>query len=234
MDVWSHFALLLRSTLTAEADRDANPWDALDAAEDAGAALLLLVRNRLVDVAASKHQLTGQLRQAREERPRLEARARRALEASHGELARRLLERRLDILEMLTALEAQIAEVASEEERLLIMEQALAARIGRDHRRGDVLRARLAAAEAQVALNSALSGVAGGEDGHGRALEAAAAQVEQMQARAEALANLVGEDPTRLLEDLDELDRGLRQLATAGALESDLEALLGSLTTEER
>ena len=226
MGLWSRFALLFRSKTTAALDRAEDPRETFDYAYVQQQELLRKVRQGLVEVATSKAQLEHQTRKLQEGIPRMEDQARRAVGAGREDLARIALQRRQTAVAELQDLEGQVAEVAQEQEKLAATEQALGLRIEEFKSRRSVMSARYTAAEAQVRVNEALTGVSGELAELGMALGRAEEKTERMQARAAALDALM--DPGALSLPLgggDKVERELREIASGQAIEDQLAAL---------
>jgi len=223
MGLFSRFQLLLRARASAAMDRAEDPRETLDYAYEQQHELLRKVRLGLVSVATSRRQLDRQTERIRERVPRLEEQATRALAADREDLARLALERRQAALAELRGLEEQAAEVAREEDRLTATEQALAARIEQYRSQRNIISARYTAAEAQVRVNEALTGLSGDLAELGRALGRAEEKTERMQARAAALDAFL--DPRALAMPApggDDIERELRQADAARAVELEL------------
>ena len=154
-------------------------------------ALLVNVRQTLSEVAASKDRLEVKTAEVRRKLPQLEGRARGALIDGQEHLATLALQRHQVATMELEALEERIREAQREEERLSIIEQRLTAQIEASFARQDLIAARYSAAETQVRVKEALSGVSQEIADLGLALEQAEQEAEHMQARASAIDQLV-------------------------------------------
>jgi phage shock protein A len=163
----------------------------LDYAYNQQRELLVKLRRGLLDVATSKQQLEQQAEKLTARVPQLEDQARRALAAGREDLARVALERKRAAESELRGLTGQVTEVAAEEERLTKQERALALRIEEFRTHRDVLAARYNAADAEVKVKEALSGVSGELAELGMAVGRAEEKTERLQARARALDSLV-------------------------------------------
>ncbi len=233
MGLWSRFTLLFRSKTSAALDRAEDPRETLDYAYTQQQELLRKVREGLIEVATSKGQLAHQTRQLEAKVPQLEDQARRALVAGREDLARLSLQRRETAAAEIGDLQRQITEVAQEEAKLIQAEHALGARIEEFRSRRNVMSARYTAAEAQVRVNEALSGVSGDLAELGMALGRAEEKTERMQARAAALDAFI--DPTSfgLPGGGDEVEHELRKVAHERAVEMQMEALKLELSAGE-
>jgi phage shock protein A len=225
MGLWSRFALLFRSRTSAALDRAEDPRETLDYAYAQQQELLRKVRQGLIEVATSKKQLEHQTRQIESRIPQLEDQARRALAAGREDLARRSLQRRETAATEVTSLRQQVAELAQEEEKLTQTEQALGARIEEFRGRRSMMSARYTAAEAQVRVNEALTGVSGELAELGMALGRAEEKTDRMQARAAALDAFIDPSALNLPGSGDDVEYELRKVASERAVEKRMEAL---------
>jgi phage shock protein A len=91
----------------------------------------------------------------------------------------------------LATLERQLGEVEKEEAALAMIEQRLAGQIEAFSARQEVIKARYSAAEAQVRINEAMTGVSQDFADLTAALHRAERTTEEMQARATAIDRLV-------------------------------------------
>lgn len=226
MSLWSRIKLLFRMKSSAALDRAEDPRQVLDYAYSQQQEFLRKVKQGLIEVATSKQQLAQQVQKQHNRIPQLETQARRALAADREDLARIALERKQAALAELEGLEYQLAEVAEEERKLVVAEQQIAARIEEFRTHRDVMSARYTAAEAQVRIHEALSGVSGELGDLSMALGRAEEKTQRMLARASALDALIGSGSLELVSGGGDLiERELRQLAMASTVEQELAAL---------
>ena len=233
MTIWSRIALLLRIKTKAALDAWEDPRQTLVYVDQQQQEQLRKVKQGLIEVAISKRQLMQQVEKLHVRLPRLEDQARRALSAGREDLARIALERKQSALTELAGLEMQVAEVGEEERKLALAEQQLAARIDDFRMRRQALAARYTAAEAQVRVNEALSGVSSDFAELGMALGRAEEKIGGMLARASAVDALIesGVLASPLDGHGDALDRELRGLAGRAAVDDELAALRAELPT---
>ena len=225
MGLWSRIMLLFRTNANAALDRAEDPRLTFDYAYAQQQELLRKVREGLVEVATSKRQLEHQTRKILESIPRLEEQARRAVGVGREDLARTALQRRQTAVTELEDLQKHVTEVAQEESRLTSTEQALSARIEEFRAHRQVMTARYSAAEAQVHVQEALTGVSGELADLGVALGRAEEKVERMQARASALGELVEPGALSLPVGGDAVERELRRITGDRAIEEQLAAI---------
>ena len=223
--------MLLRIRTSAALDQAEDPREVLDYAYSQQLELLRKVKHGLVDVATSKVRLQRQAEKLRARLPYLEDQARRALAASREDLARLALERKQTAMAELGGLERQIAEVAKEERKLTLAEQQLSARIEEFRTRRESVAARYSAAQAQVRVNEALTGVSGELADLSMAVGRAEEKTERLQARASAIDALLEGGPLGLPAGAsgDAIERELREISAGQAVEAELAALKGQL-----
>ncbi len=135
--------------------------------------------------------MEGKTAAVRAKLPQLQERACLSLQAGKEGQARLALQRRQVALVELQTLEGQIQDVEKEEHRMTMVEQRLAAQIEAFYARQELIAARYNAAEAQVRIREAYSGVSQELAELGTALERAEEKSERMQARAAAIDRLV-------------------------------------------
>jgi phage shock protein A len=156
----------------------------------------------LIEVHLAKKQLLQLSRKLEGRAFQDLVKARRALAEDREDLARIALRRRQTILREVKKIERQIAEVEQEAERLALVQQRLTARLEAYSTKRDVLSARQSAAEAQVAVGEAMGGITEGSAELNRALELAEKNRGDIQARAEAIDELMRSEEA--FSDLDD------------------------------
>ena len=155
--------------------------------------LLVKVRTALQEVGQAKSRLETKAAATRAKLPQLEDLARDALREDREDLARLRLQRRQLAGIELQGLEKQLLEIEREEHRLSLTEQRLSSQLAAFYTRQELIAARYSAAEAQVHIGEALSGVSSELADLSQAMAQAERKSEQMQARAAAIDRLVDE-----------------------------------------
>jgi phage shock protein A len=156
-------------------------------------ALLNQVIKASEQVTAAKERLKATADAVRAKLPGMEESARNELRSGHEAAARLALQRRQVVASELETLERQLAEVEKEESALAMIEQRLSGQIEAFAARQEVIKARYSAAEAQVRINEAMTGVSQDFADLTAALHRAEQTTEDMQARATAIDRLVQE-----------------------------------------
>lgn len=156
-------------------------------------ALLSQVARASQDVAEAKERLQATAEGVRAKLPAMETQAREELKAGNETMARLALQRRQVVLRELQTLEIQLSEVEKEHAALAMIEQRLSGEIEAFAARQEVIKARFSAAEAQVRINEAMTGVSHDFADLTLALQRAEENTESLQARASAIDRLVQE-----------------------------------------
>jgi phage shock protein A len=191
--------------------------------------LLAKVQTALHEVGRAKSRLETKAAETREKLPQLEEMARQALQDSREDLARLRLQRRQLALIELQGLEKQLLEIEREEHRLSVAEQRLSSQLAAFYTRQELIAARYSAAEAQVHIGEALSGVSGELAQLSQAMAKAERKSAQMQARAAAIDRLVDEGLLEIPAAVD-LAAGDDELAATELI--DVEDQLAALKQE--
>jgi phage shock protein A len=191
-------------------------------------ALLAQVVKAGQEVTAAKVRLHAAAQAVRQKIPAMEDQARQELRSGHETRARLTLQRRQVVSHELDIMEKQLAEVEKEEAALAIIEQRLTGQIEAFAARQEVIKARFSAAEAQVRINEAMTGVSQDFADLTAALHRAEQTTEEMQARATAIDRLVREgdlDPIPLTGAADAMDERFQSLGEDELVERQLDAL---------
>lgn len=186
-------------------------------------ALLSQVAKAGQDVAMAKERLRDTADGVRAKLPAMEDQAREELRAGRAAMARLALQRRQVVWRELQTLESQLAEVEKEQVALAMIEQRLAGEIEAFTARQEVIKARYSAAEAQVRINEAMTGVSQDFADLTAALRRAEENTESMQARATAIDRLVQEgDLEAITFDPNSLDARFASLGSEDEVEHQL------------
>ena len=179
-------------------------------------------------VTAAKERLKSTAEAVRAKLPAMEEQARVELRSGHEAAARLALQRRQVVANELETLERQLAEVEKEEAALAVIEQRLSGQIEAFAARQEVIRARYSAAEAQVRINEAMTGVSQDFADLTATLERAEQTTEDMQARATAIDRLVQEGDLESISfaaGSDAIDARFQALGAEADVERRLNAL---------
>jgi phage shock protein A len=225
--LFSRFATVVKAKLSKLLDRAEDPTETLDYSYEQQLRLLQDVKRGVVDVTTSKKRLTMQTAQLEQNVVKLETQARDALAAGREDLARQALERKALVQRQLQDLDAQVAQLGDQQDKLVSSEKQLQAKIEAFRSQKEVIKAQYSAAEAQVRIGEAATGIGDQMADTGLAIQRAKDKTEQMQARASAVEELI---EAGTLEDFTggdrtQLDRELEQIQATNQVDRELERL---------
>jgi phage shock protein A len=219
----SRAATIIKAKFSALLNRAENPNETLDYSYERQLESLQDVKRGVADVVTAKKRLQLQTQQLEQNVVKLDTQARQAVAAGREDLARQALERKSGIQQQLQQLDSQVQQLEQQQEKLVANEQQLQARIEQFRSQKEVIKAQYSAAEAQVRIGEAATGIGKHLEDTGLAIQRAKDKTEQMQARADAIGELV---QTGGLEDLTsdqtQLDRELAQMSSQQQVDSEL------------
>jgi phage shock protein A len=222
----SRAATIIKAKFSALLNRAENPNETLDYSYEKQLESLQNVKRGIADVVTAKKRLQLQTQQLEQNVVKLDTQARQALAANREDLARQALERKSGLQQQLQQLDGQVQGLEQQQEKLTANEQQLSAKIEQFRTQKEVMKASYSAAEAQVRIGEAATGIGREMEDTGLAIQRAKDKTEQMQARANALDELV---QTGALEDLTsdqtQLDRELAQLSSSSQVDQELAKL---------
>src|SRR5580698_4361357 len=214
-------------------DRAEDPAETLDYSYQKQVEQLQNVKKGIADVVTAKKRLQMQESTLQQSVVKLDTQARQALAAGKEDLARTALERKNVAQTELQGLDTQVAELEDQQQKLTDSEQKLRAKIEAFRTKKEVIKAQYSAAEAQVRISEAATGVGEQMADVGLAMQRALDKTENMKARADAVSELEAagtfDDITTLGSGEDDIDRQLKQLSSAPAVEDDLAKLKSEL-----
>jgi phage shock protein A len=197
--------------------------------------MLRNVKRGVVEMVTAKRQIQQQASTVQGNISKLESQARQALEAGREDLARMALQRKQAAAIELQGLDDQIAGMEHEQEKLTMAEQRLQAKVTAFRTKKEVIKAQYTAAQAQVRIGSALSGISEEMGDVSLAVERAENKTDQMRARAGAIDELA---TVGVLNDFtgtqDDISRELEALTSSQNIEDELNALKSGQPSAER
>jgi phage shock protein A len=215
------FSTLMKAKVSAVLDRAEDPAETLDYSYEKQLELLQQAKSGIVDVVTSKKRLQSQEGTLREQAAKLDGQARQALTRKHS------------IEDELGSLDQQVAELEGQQQQLTDSENKLQAKVEAFRTKKEVIKAQYSAADAQVQISEAATGVGEQMADVGLAMQRAMDKTENMKARADAVGELeqagTFDDPTELGGGGDDLDRQLAQVTSASAVDSELEKMKAQL-----
>jgi phage shock protein A len=205
--ILGQLAANLRAGLNAALAPAADPRTTYVSAHQKQQALLAQVGLAVNQVTASKQRLQARAKENGSRLPQMLEEARAELVAGRPDAARLSLRRRQVLALELGALEAQLAEVEKDEANLIMLERRLASQVDEFVARQELIVARYNAAEAQIQIKEAVTGVS-------REFAELTAALEQAEEKTE------GMDPSA-----GGLDARLQQAGADDDVEGQLAAL---------
>ena len=227
MGMMSRMATIVKSKMNRVMDNAEDPRETLDYSYEKQLELLRNVKRGVVEMVTAKRRLEMQASKVQANLTTLDSQARQALEAGREDLARLALERKQAAVMELQGLDQQVADMEIEQEKLTNAEKRLQAKVQAFRTKKEVIKAQYNAAQAQVRIGSALSGVSEEMGDVSLAIERAENKTENMRARAGAIDELaeagVLDDPVG--GGKDDISRELEKLTSATNVEAELAAL---------
>ncbi len=235
MGMLSRMSTIVKGKMNTLMDKAENPAESLDVAYDKQMEMLRNVKRGVVEMVTAKRRLEMQAAKVQQNAAKLDGQARQAMSAGREDLARLALERKQASLAELEGLDQQISGLELEQEKLTQAEQRLQSKVAAFRTKKEVIKAQYSAAQAQVRIGSALSGISEEMGDITLAVERAENKTETMRAKAGAIDELV---ELGVLDDAtgsgDPLDRELAQLSASQGVEDELAALKASLPSGEK
>ena len=234
MGMLSRMSTIVKSKMNRILDTAEDPRETLDYSYEKQLEMLRNVKKGVVEMVAAKRRIQQQAVTVQANIEKLEAQAKQALEADREDLARLALQRKQAATVELQGLDEQIAGMEHEQEKLTQAEQRLQAKVSAFKTKKEVIKAQYTAAQAQVRIGSALSGISEEMGDISLAAERAENKTEQMRARAGAIDELAS---IGVLDDFsgnqDDISRELEALTSSQNVEDELSALKSGLPNKE-
>ena len=232
MGLMSRISTVVKAKINRLVDDAENPSENLDYAYEKQREMLQNVKRGIVEMVTTKRRLQLQAEKVRSSIVNVENQARQAMAAGREDLARMALQRKQTAIIELEGLDEQIAQLEMEQEKLTRAEQRLTAKVEAFRSRKEIIKAQYSAAQAQVRIGSALSGISEEMGDVQLAVERAEDKTANLRAKAGAIDELA---ESGVLDDQlspggsDPLSRELSQLTAEQNVEDELASLRASL-----
>jgi len=222
--------MLFRIKANAALDNVENPGQVMDYSYSKQLEQLQVLRRSIAEVVTNEKRLEMQQSQLLEKVNRLDSQAMQALQANREDLARMALQRKEALLVQINNYEQQIAQLRAQEEKLIAMERTVTERVEAFRTQKEMVKAQYSAAQAQVKINEAVTGISQEMSEMNLAMQRAQDKVLTMQARAEAMNALIergtlGDQGLLGAGSGDPLERELHQIAAQQNVEAQLQAM---------
>jgi len=232
MGLLSRTSTVVKAKMTRLLDRAENPNEMLDYSYDKQVEMLRNVKRGVVEMVATKHRLQLQAQKVQDNAAKLDVQARKAMEMGREDMARIALERKQTAILELQGLDQQVSGLELEQEKLTKAEQRLQAKVQAFRTKKEIIKAQYSAAQAQVRIGAALSGVSEEMGDVTMAIERAEDKTEKMRARAGAIDELAASGMLELEPGggKDDIERELDKLTSSANVDGELAALKSSVS----
>jgi len=220
--VLSRFTNYIKTVMSSFLDRAEDPGQALDYSYQKQLEQLQALRRSIADVVTSEKRLELQQAQITSQMDKYDGQARQALSMNREDLARLALERKQGLQSQMGTFEQQIAQLKDQQQKFVTMEQRLSARVDSFRTQKEMVKAQYGAAQAQVRIQEAATGLSEEMGDVNLAVERAQDKVLQMQARANAMDELTQAGTLPELGAGDPLDRQLAAMANQSEVDRQL------------
>jgi phage shock protein A len=235
MGILSRMSTVVKAKMNRIVDNAENPAENLDLAYEKQREMLRNVKRGVVEMVTAKRRLELQAAKVKENVTLVENQARQAMAAGREDLARMALQRKQTALIELDGLDGQIASMELEQEKLTNAEQRLQAKVEAFKNKKEVIKAQYSAAQAQVRIGGALSGISEEMGDVSLAVERAETKTETLKAKAGAIDELAD---MGMLDDFtgrsDPLGKELAAISAAQNVDDELASLRAGLPSGEK
>lgn len=228
MSLMKRISLIFRSKANKALDKAEDPRETLDYSYQRQLELLSKVRRGVADVATSRKRVELQVNQLEQQAAKLQGQAEKAIGAGRDDLAREALTRKSGLASQITSLKEQQSTLQGEEDKLVLAQQRLQAKVEAFRTRKETIKATYTAAEAQTRIGEAMSGIGEEMGDVGLAIQRAEDKTAQMQARGQAIDELIASgalDDASQLNAGDDISRELDALSSGSDVEAELARL---------
>jgi len=235
MGMLTRMSTIVKSKMNRILDNAEDPRETLDFAYEKQLDMLRNVKRGVVEMVTAKRRLEMQAAKVKENIVTLDKQARQAMGADREDLARMALQRKQASLIELEGLDQQVANMELEQEKLTQAEKRLQSKVEAFRTKKEIIKAQFGAAQAQVRIGSALSGLSEEMGDVQLSIERAENKTEQLQAKAGAIDELAA---AGVLEDFsgreDPIGKELAALTASQNVEDELASLRTGLPSGQR
>ena len=229
MGFFSRLATFFHIKANAALDKAEDPGQVMDYSYSKQVEQLQQLRRSIADVVTNEKRLEMQQTQLIQKTNTLDQQALQALQANREDLARMALQRKETLLTQINSYEQQLAQLKTQEEKLVSMERTVSARVEAFRTQKEMVKAQYNAAQAQVKINETVTGISNEMSEMNLAMQRAQDKVLDMQARANAMESLI--DQGTLSEQGmiggsgDTLERELQKISSEQNVDVQLQAM---------
>jgi phage shock protein A len=191
LGLMNRLSTLFKAKTNTVLDKFEKPEEMLDYSFDKQTELLNKLRRDIAEVVTAKKRLEMQKAKIMANINILDEQARRALDSNREDLARLALERKNVVLQQISNLDNQIADIQLQQEKLKDTERRLSTKVEEFKIRKEVIKAQYSSAEAQVRIKESITGISEEMSDVGVSLNRAEEKAQKMQAKAQALDEMI-------------------------------------------
>jgi phage shock protein A len=228
--MWQRFKMIFKSKANAAMDKAENPAQTLDYSYEKQLEMLQKVRRGVADVATSRKRVELQIAGLDKQLAKLDDQARAALAGGREDLAREALIRKSAVSQQINDLHVQLQQLTDQEQKLTVASQQLQTKVDSFRTQKETIKATYSAAEAQVRINEAFTGISNELGDVGMAIQRAEDRTAQMQARAGAMEELMATGALEVTGGKDSLTAELERMAADNQVENELAAMRAQVT----
>lgn len=223
----SRTALIVKSKYSKLLNRTENPTETLDYSYEQMLEQLQNMKRGVADVVTAKKRIELQQQKLEQNVVTLETQAKQAVAANRDDLATQALQRKAVAQQQLQDMDGQVKQLEEQQEKLIAAEQQLETKIESFRSQKEVLKAQYSAAEAEVKVGEAATGIGTHMADTGLAIQRAKDKTEELQARASAIDELTtsGALDDFTAGDQTQLDRELNQISASSQVDQELAKL---------
>jgi len=230
MGLISRFTTFIKTVFSSALDKAEDPGMTLDYSYQKQIEQLQNLRRAIADVVTNEKRLELQQAQVQTQMAKYDDQARQALGANREDLARMALERKQNLQTQITGFQQQIEQLKAQQEKFVQVEQRLSAKVEAFRTQKEMVKAQYGAAQAQVKISEAATGLSEEMSDVNMAVQRAQDKVLTMQARANAMDELIESGTLQEAGQLgpgggDYLDRQLNQISGQNQIDAQLAAM---------
>ena len=225
MGLFTRMELMVRSKANKLLDRHEDPREILDYSYQKQLELLQQVKRSVATVVTAKKRLELQKAKLEQNTQKLDRQAKDAINSGRDDLARLALERKKSNTIEIESLIMQINDQDLEQQKLIETERKLSAKITAFRTKKETIKAQYTAAEAQVKVKEAVTGISEEMADVGFAIQRAEDKTETMRAKSAALDEMVELGALDEIGGEDDIERELRKMQTTAGVDDDLARL---------
>ena len=225
MGLFTRMELMVKSKANKLLDRHEDPREILDYSYQKQLELLQQVKRSVAMVVTAKKRLELQKAKLEQNTQKLDRQAKDAVNAGRDDLARLALERKKSNTIEIESLIMQINDQDLEQQKLIETERKLSAKITAFRTKKETIKAQYTAAEAQVKVKEAVTGISEEMADVGFAIQRAEDKTETMRAKSAALDEMVELGALDEIGGEDDIERELRKMQTTAGVDDDLARL---------